>query len=68
MFDIDNPRTTQDTPGPSKTKKAKMMKKTEEIQDVDNLSVRMASITPYEEGDDEEGTKNEQNKVKEEDS
>ena len=36
------------------------MKKTKEVQDVDNLSVRMASIIPNEEGDDEEGTKTEQ--------
>jgi hypothetical protein len=53
MSDIDSPKTTQDTPGPSKIKKAKMTKKTEEVQDVDSLSVRMASITPDEEGDTE---------------
>jgi hypothetical protein len=40
------------------------MKKTEEVQDVDSLSVRMNSITPDEEGDDEEGTETEQQKVK----
>jgi hypothetical protein len=62
MSDIDSPRTAQDTLGPSKTKNAKMMKKAEEVQDVDSLFVRMDSITP-DEGDDEEGTKNEQQKV-----
>jgi hypothetical protein len=41
-----------------------MMKKTEEVQDVDNLSVRMDSITLDEEGDDEEGTKTEKQKFK----
>jgi hypothetical protein len=56
MSDINSPRTAQDTPRPSKTKKAKTTKKTEEVQDVDNLSVRMTSITVDEEGDDEEGT------------
>ena len=50
MSDINIPETTQDTPGPSKTKKAKMTKKTEEVQDVDSLSVRTTSITPNEEG------------------
>jgi hypothetical protein len=53
MSDIDSPKTAQDTPGPNKTKKEKMTKKTEEVQDVDSLSVRVASITPDEEGDDE---------------
>jgi hypothetical protein len=48
--------TAQDTPGPSKTRKENMKKKTEEVQDVDSLSVRMSSITPVEEGDDKEGT------------
>jgi hypothetical protein len=62
MSDIDNPRTMQDTPRPNKTKKEKTTKKTEEVQDVDNLYVRMASITPDEEGVDEEGTKTEQQK------
>jgi hypothetical protein len=56
MSDINSPRTEQDTPGPSKTKKEKTTKKTEEVQDVDNLFVRRDSITLYEEGDDEEGT------------
>jgi hypothetical protein len=60
MSDIDSPRTAQDTPGPSKTKKEKTTKKTEEVQDVDSLSVSTTSITPDEEGDDEEGTKTEQ--------
>jgi hypothetical protein len=56
MSNIDSPENAQDTPGPSKTKKAKSMKKTEEFQDVANLSIRMASITLDEAGDDEEGT------------
>jgi hypothetical protein len=56
MSNIDSPETAQDTPGPSKTKKEKSMKKTEEDQDVDNLSVRMDFITPDEAGDEEEGT------------
>jgi hypothetical protein len=56
MSDINSPGTVQDAPGPSKTKKVKMMKNTEEVQDVDNLSVRTTSITPNEEGDDEEDT------------
>jgi hypothetical protein len=55
MSDIDSPRTMQDTPEPSKTKKAKSTKKTEEVQDVDNLSVRMTSITLDEASDEEEG-------------
>jgi hypothetical protein len=63
MSDIDSPETAQDTLGPSKTKKAKTMKKTKEVHDVDILSVRTTSITPNEEGDDEEGTKIEQQKV-----
>jgi hypothetical protein len=60
MSDINSLGTVQDTPGPSKTKKEKMMKKTEEFQNVDNLSIRTTSMTPDEEGDDEEGTKTEQ--------
>jgi hypothetical protein len=56
MSDIDSLRTVQDTPTPCKTKKEKTMKKTKEVQDVDNLYVRTDSITPDEEGDDEEGT------------
>ena len=59
MYNIDSLETAQDTPGPSKTKKAKMTKKTGEVQDVDNLSIRMTSITPNEEGDYEEGTETE---------
>jgi hypothetical protein len=63
MSNINSPETAQDTPGPSKTKKAKMTKKTEEVQDVDSLSVRTASITPDEEGDDEEDTETRKVKV-----
>jgi hypothetical protein len=56
MSNIDSPETAQDTLGPSKTKKEKSTKKTEELEDVDSLSIRMDSITPDEVGDDEEGT------------
>jgi hypothetical protein len=57
ILDIDSPEAAQDTPGPSKTKKTKKtkeMKKNEEVQDVDSLSVRTASITPDQEGNDED--------------
>jgi hypothetical protein len=42
ISDINNPEATQDTPRPIKTKK---MKKPEEVQNVDNRSVRMTSVT-----------------------
>jgi hypothetical protein len=45
LSDVDSPEATQDTPGPSKTKKP------EEVHDVDSPSVRTTSIT-LEEGDD----------------
>jgi hypothetical protein len=48
MSDIDSPETEQDIPGPS------MAQKITEVQDIDNLSVRTASITPEQEGDGEE--------------
>ena len=51
---IDSPKAAQDTPGPSKTKKTTKTKKDEEIQDIDNISVRTTSITPEQEGNDEE--------------
>jgi hypothetical protein len=60
---ISSPEATQDTPRPSKTKKTKKtkeIKKTEEVQDVDSHSVRTASITPDEEGNDEDLEKVEQ--------
>ena len=38
LSDLDSPKSVQDTPEPSKTKKP------EEIHDVDNTSVRTASI------------------------
>jgi hypothetical protein len=56
MSNIDSPKTAQNTPRLSKTKKEKSMKNTEEVQDVDSLFVRTTSITPDEAGDDEEGT------------
>jgi hypothetical protein len=48
LSDIDIPETVPDTSGPSKTKKP------EEVHEVDNASVRTASITPDEGGDGEE--------------
>jgi hypothetical protein len=48
ISDIDNPETAWDTPGPSRTKK------TEEVQDLDNASVKTASISPEKGGDGEE--------------
>jgi hypothetical protein len=48
LFDIDSPETVLDTVGPSK------MVKPKEVHDVDNASVRTASITPDETGDGEE--------------
>jgi hypothetical protein len=39
-----------------------MTKKTKQVQDVDSLSVRTTSITPDEEGDDEQGIEIEQQK------
>ena len=50
ILDIDNPEAVQDTPGPSRTKKTKEMKKPEEVQDIDSRSVRTNSITLDEEG------------------
>jgi hypothetical protein len=46
MSNIDSPEDAKNTPRPGKTKKTKQAKKDEEIQDVDNRSVRTASITP----------------------
>jgi hypothetical protein len=57
ISDISIPKAGQDTPGPSntkKTKKTKEMKKSEEVQDVDSRSVWTASVTPNEEGNDED--------------
>jgi hypothetical protein len=48
LSDVDSPEAAQDTPGPSKTKKPA------EVQDIDNTSVRTASISPDEGGDGEE--------------
>jgi hypothetical protein len=48
ISDVDNPETAQDTPGPSKTKK------TEEVQELDNASIKIASISPTEGGDGED--------------
>jgi hypothetical protein len=48
ISDINNPETTQDTPGPSRTKK------TEEVQELDSASVKTASISPEKGGDGEE--------------
>jgi hypothetical protein len=54
LSDIDNPEAVQDTPGPSKTKKTMKMKKDEEIHDIDKRSVRTTSISPEQEGNNEE--------------
>jgi hypothetical protein len=57
ISDINSPEAAQDTPGPSKTKKTKKTKetkKTEEVQYVDSHSVRTTSVTPDEEGNDED--------------
>jgi hypothetical protein len=48
LSDIDSPEAAHDTPGPSKTKK------NEEAQDVHSTSVKTASISPEQGGDDEE--------------
>jgi hypothetical protein len=54
MSDIDNPEAAHDKPRPSKTKKTKKSKNDEEIQDVDNRSIRTASITPEQGGNGED--------------
>jgi hypothetical protein len=53
MSDVDIPKTMSDTPGPSKAKKD------EEVQDVNNTSMKIASISPEQEDDGGErgGTK-----------
>jgi hypothetical protein len=48
ISNIDSPETAQDTPGPSRTKK------TEEVQEIDNASMKTASISPEKGGDGEE--------------
>jgi hypothetical protein len=54
VSDIDILEATQNTPRPSKTKKKKNTKKDEEIQDVENRSVRTASMAPDQGGNGEE--------------
>jgi hypothetical protein len=57
ISNIDSPEDTQDTPGPSKMKKTmktKVTKKTEEVQDVDNYSIKIASVTPNQEGNNDD--------------
>jgi hypothetical protein len=54
ILDISSLEAAQDTLGPSKMQKTKEMKKNEEVQDVDSRSVRTASVTPDEEGNDED--------------
>jgi hypothetical protein len=44
ISDINNPKTAQDTPEPSRTKKTK------EVQELDNASVKTASISPEQGG------------------
>jgi hypothetical protein len=48
ISDIDSLETTQDTPGPSRTKK------TEEVQELDSTSMKTSSISPEQGGDGEE--------------
>jgi hypothetical protein len=48
ISDIDSPETAPDTPGPSK------IKKTEEVHDLDNASVKTASISAEQGGDGRE--------------
>ena len=64
ISDIDRPEVVQDTPGPSRTKNTKEMKKLEEVQNIYSGPIRTNSITPDEEGDDEEGEEFEQQQVK----
>jgi hypothetical protein len=58
ISDLDSPETASDTPGPSK------IKKTEEVHDLDNASVKTASISAEQGGDGGEidGTEVEQKK------
>jgi hypothetical protein len=48
ISNIDSPKTVQDTPGPSRTKK------TEEVQELGSASVKNTSISPYQGGDGED--------------
>jgi hypothetical protein len=50
ISNINNPKAAQDTPGPSRTKKTKEMKKPKEVQDIDSKSLRTTSIMLDEEG------------------
>jgi hypothetical protein len=52
------PETMQDTPKPSRTKK------TEEVQDLDSASMKIASISPEQGGNDEEINDKNINKIK----
>jgi hypothetical protein len=63
ISDIDSLEAAQDTPGPNRIKKTKETKNPEEVQDIDNRSVRTTSITSDEEGDDEEGAEYEKQQV-----
>ena len=57
ISDINSPKVARDTPRPSKTQKTnetKDAKKNEQVQDVDSRSVRIASITLDEEGNNED--------------
>jgi hypothetical protein len=48
ISNIDSPETAHDTPGPSGAKK------TEEVQEIDSASVKIASISPEKGGDGKE--------------
>jgi hypothetical protein len=57
ILEIDSLEAAQDTPRPSKmkkTKKTKETKKPEEVQDVDSYSVKTASITHDQEGNNKD--------------
>ena len=48
VYDIDNPKTVQDTSRPSRTKK------TEEVHKIDSTSMKIASISSGQGGDGED--------------
>jgi hypothetical protein len=51
---IDSLEAMQDTPGPRKMNKTKKTKNPEEVQDVDSYSVKTTSITPDQEGNNDD--------------
>jgi hypothetical protein len=57
ISDIDSPKITQDTPGPSRTKK------TEEVQELDSASMKTTSMSPDQGGGDKVEAKQRPNEV-----